>query len=103
MKITIDVNGFMNKFLRMGRAEQFSYNGFHALFDYLESTEDCTDNEIELDVIALCCEYCEYENFEEIKKEYSNYFDNNNIQCLEDLEKYITVINFDGGIIIQSF
>jgi hypothetical protein len=52
------------------RPENFSYEGLKALFNYLEGeSEDC-DSNIELDVIAICCEYSEYENFLEIKKEY---------------------------------
>jgi hypothetical protein len=39
------------------RPENFSYEGLKALFNYLEGeSEDC-DSNIELDVIAICCEY----------------------------------------------
>jgi hypothetical protein len=34
----------------------FSYAGKRALFDFLE---EVTEGQYELDVIALCCEYCE--------------------------------------------
>jgi len=38
-----------------GRHDQFSYEGMELLFDFLE---EC-DPDMELDVIALCCDYSE--------------------------------------------
>lgn len=52
------------------RPNNFSYEGLRALFDYLEQLEEDTGEEIELDVIALCCEYSEIEEYEEAYKEY---------------------------------
>ena len=45
----------------------FSYEGLHSLFDYLEQFEEDMGKEIEFDPVAICCEYSEYENLEEIK------------------------------------
>lgn len=44
------------------RKGQFSYEGLKALFDYLEEYEDSTDEKIEFDPIAICCDYTEYDN-----------------------------------------
>jgi hypothetical protein len=55
---------------KMGRGDQFSYEGLIALFDYLEMLEDDIGEPIELDVISLCCEYSEYENLKEFKNDY---------------------------------
>lgn len=41
------------------RPSNFTDEGLGVLFDYLEGLEDDTDSKIELDVIALCCEYSE--------------------------------------------
>ena len=59
MKQTIGFGDFVNAFLRMGRADNFSYVGLEVLFDHLNNLEDETGEEIELDVIALCCKYAE--------------------------------------------
>lgn len=48
----------------------FSYAGKRALFDYLESVEEDTGEEIELDTVALCCEYSEYNSAYEAMQEY---------------------------------
>lgn len=51
---------FCDAFRDMDRNENFSYQGKRALFDYLEQYSEDTGEPVELDVIALCCEY--YEN-----------------------------------------
>jgi hypothetical protein len=59
MKTTIDFSDFRDAFRRYGRQDQFSYEGQKVLFDYLEQLEQDTGQELELDVIALCCDYYE--------------------------------------------
>jgi hypothetical protein len=63
---TINVSDFRDAFRACGRADQFSYEGLGALFDYLE---DFDGGGYELDVIALCCDYAE-EFWEGIAKNY---------------------------------
>ena len=59
MKQTINLHDFRNAFYRMGRKDQFSYEGLEILFAALEEMEQETGEEIELDVIASCCGYAE--------------------------------------------
>lgn len=59
MKTTVSRYDFERAFVDAGRKEQFSYEGLSVLFDYLEDYEEQTGEEIELDVIALCCDYYE--------------------------------------------
>lgn len=59
MKTTVSRYDFERAFVDYGRKDQFSYEALGLLFDYLEEYEDSTGQEIELDVIALCCDYCE--------------------------------------------
>ena len=59
MKTTVSLYDFREAFRARGRAEQFSYEGLEVLFDYLEQYEDETGEELELDVIALCCDFYE--------------------------------------------
>lgn len=66
MKITIDhVGQFRDAFHKANRQNQFSYTAQGILFDFLE---DC-DPDYELDVIALCCEYCEMTD-DEVRESY---------------------------------
>ena len=59
MKTTVNRYDFKRAFADAGRKDQFSYDGLTALFEYLEQLEQDTGEELELDVIALCCDYSE--------------------------------------------
>jgi len=74
---------FTDAFRAHDRQDQFTYDGLRILFDYLEEYEDSTGEKIELDVIALCCDYREY-TLEDINREYQEEFD-----TLEDAEEWI--------------
>ena len=56
---TINLYDFRDAFKRYGRGEQFSYEGLELIFDYIEEYEQETGEQVELDVVALCCEWCE--------------------------------------------
>ena len=71
MKQNVTFSHFCDAFRDMGRGEQFTYAGKRALFDYLESLSEDMGEEIELDVIALCCEYSEYTSALEAYKDYN--------------------------------
>lgn len=93
----INFQEFRDAFKNMGRENNFTYEGQRALFDYLEELEENTGAPIELDVIGLCCDYTEYESFEDIQANYPK------IKDIDDLKDHTTVIEFDGGIIIGYF
>lgn len=70
MKTSINFSQFCDAFRDMNRNENFSYDGKRALYDYLEDYADQTGEEVELGVIALCCEYYE-SDIEELIQDYS--------------------------------
>ena len=117
MKQTINLYDFERAFSQMDRQDQFTYDGKKALLEYLEQYEEDCGEEIELDVIALCCEYSEYESADQAA---SNYFDYEGMEydedgnemiepeevknkALEYLRNRTSVIVFNTGIIIQQF
>lgn len=59
MKQSVTFSQFVDAFRAHDRQEQFSYGALRVLFDEFEDYEDQTGSEIELDVIAICCEYVE--------------------------------------------
>ena len=117
MKQSVNAYDFERAFALAGRKDQFSYDGKKALFEYLEEYEDGTGEEIELDVIALCCDYSEYESAVEWAKDYGHELsshmsreygydvdeDEQEEAALEYLRDHTSVIEFDTSIIIQSF
>lgn len=77
MKQTVYRNDFHDAFNRMDRGSQFSYEALNLLFDYFEEV----DEDMELDVIAICCEYSEM-TLDEVHNQYPTLFED-----LEDNEK----------------
>ena len=69
MKTNIDRYEFAGWFAEH-RPNDFSPIGRLELYDMLKSYEDDTDEEIEFDPIAFCCEYTEYEDMEEFWLDY---------------------------------
>lgn len=99
MKQTIDMYQFERAFKNMGRGEQFSYEGLQALYLYLEEYEEDTGEEINLDVIALCCEYAEYDSLEEFQANYGEKYGS-----IEDISDETALIPVDdNSFIIQQF
>jgi len=70
MKTTVSKYDFERAFVDADRKENFSYEALGLLFDYFESYEEETGQEIELDVIAICCDYNE-DTIEDIIANYS--------------------------------
>lgn len=69
MKQSINFSQFVDAFHAHDRYASFGYEGLRIIFDYLEDCEDQTGEEIELDVIAICCNY-NMMAIEDIVKEY---------------------------------
>lgn len=59
MKTTINFWQFREAFTRMDRQNNFPGNGLAVLWDYFEQLEEDLGEELELDVLAVCCEYCQ--------------------------------------------
>jgi len=95
MKQSVNESQFRDLFLKL-RPENFSYDGLGVLFSHLEDIEQDTKQEIELDVIELCCTYNE-DTIENVLKSY-------NLESLNDLERKTSVIKVnDTRIIYQTF
>ena len=97
MKTSINFCQFYDSF--ENRRENFSYEGLRALYNYLLELEDSCDTEIELDHIALCCEYTEYKDLEELRNYYTD------IESMEELEQKTMIIQIEGseGFIVQDY
>ena len=89
MKQSVNFTDFTKAFHDYGRGTQFTYEGLKALFEHLEDYEDDTGEEIELDVIALCCDYVEYDNLGFLQSDYRD------IKDMEDLMDMTYVIMID--------
>lgn len=110
MKQTVDKYKFHTAFHDCGRGDNFSYEGREALFEYLEEYEASCGMEMELDVVALCCDFSEHNSAMECIKDCGYGWEpdvdldeeENEEAALEYLHRRTTVITFDGGVIIQK-
>jgi len=94
MKQEINEYQFQQAFKQAGRGDQFSYHGLIVLYNWLEEI----DGDYDLDVVELCGDYNEYDNLEELQKNYKD------IESMEDLEARTVVLMIDNdSFIIQPF
>ena len=101
MKQTINEHDFVRAFDDYNRSANFSRAGRFALYDYLTEYEECTGVEIDLDVIALCCDFTEYESLDEFRVNHGQY----DYQSMDDIMDRTQVIaHYDGDrFIAQDF
>jgi len=96
----------------------WSWAGAQALAEYLEELEADMDVEIEFDRVAIRCDFAQYDSLVDWMREYWRDLDNafdaldhhaedGDDELEERIRDYIndhgTLIEFDGGIIVNSF
>jgi len=87
MKKTVTKSHFMDEFRKFDRFEEMGgYDGLSTLFDYLIDLEEDIGTEIELDVIAICCDFTYYSTKEEV----------------EEGEEIVAECE-DGGVIVHAY
>ena len=92
---TVNNSDFHSAFCRMDRQAQFSYAARNVLFEYLDELSEDMDKPMELDVIAICCEYWELDE-EEAQQEYSHLSDDPD-EIINALRDETTVLDVPGG------
>lgn len=63
---------FMDAFRAYDRVNNFEYDGLRALYEYLTDLEHDTGEEMELDVIAICCDFNRWESLDEYRDNYQD-------------------------------
>jgi hypothetical protein len=108
---SINFDGFIYEFERMGRGNQFTRSGLLGLWEQLEEYEDAMGEAIELDVIALCCEFTEYEDLTEAIEactDLSEYLEEDGTlmddEALDYLQSNTEARVLDnGGVLVRNF
>jgi hypothetical protein len=114
MHTQVDRGYFHDSFRRFDRKDQFSHEARNLLFDYYEELEESGGEPIELDVVGICCDWCEYASASEACAEYSDgpekpeeeEFDEEDFEaeCLEYLQDRTTVLELgNGGVVVLAF
>ena len=94
----INSNDLIRAFEDYGRSNQFTEEALETLFEYYEEIDEDT----ELDVIAICCEWAEYESLEELHENYGDE-DESPEDCLERIEQETTILYTTCGYIVAEF
>lgn len=100
---------FRRAFDDAGRENQFSYEGLELLYEHLENLSEDLGEPIELDVIALCCEYTEFDGIDDLRyqlgysvEEYPEWED-----IRDGLERHTTLLvdDYDNPrvIVVQNY
>jgi hypothetical protein len=109
MQHTINFNDFIDAFKRFDRYDGYGYEALKVIYNYLEEYEQETGADIELDVIAICCDY-NAEHYTDIASNYSI-----DLAGLDDDEAKQAVIEYiqdnssylgeatDGELVYQVF
>lgn len=97
MKTNVTIFNFVDAFASMNRGNNFSHQGLQALYEYLEEV----DENYELDVIALCCEFTEFGDL----KEFQAAYDEEDYPDTESIQEVTTYIDIAGtsSFIVQDF
>jgi hypothetical protein len=106
---TITFSDFIDAFHAYDRYDSFGYKGLRALFDYLEENENDLGDErgMELDVIALCCEWSQYDSVKDAWDAYDDTLgeceEKSKEEMIDALREYTTVIEYDEGVLVEAF
>ena len=81
-------------------------SGAFALVEYLEQMEEDCGTSIEFDPVAFRCEFSEYESLQDFAQQFWA-TDSQRLTRDKVIKEYIehrsTLIEFDGGLIVQDF
>jgi hypothetical protein len=120
MKTTLNTSDIARA-LKSDENANWSWNGAKALAEYLEQLEEDTGEEMELDVVAIRCDFSEFASLQEWVSEYhgepqadamsSSGIDLDGDETEEEIDDLIrsyiqdhgTLIEFSGGIIVSCF
>ena len=90
---TVNKSQFIDNLLADDYAS-WTYEDAEALYDYYEQYSDDTGEDVELDRVALRCEWTRADSIDEVIEEYDD------IESLEDLQDETQVIEHVGGVLL---
>lgn len=95
LKITQEITSgsdLRETFANYGRLDQFSYEGYDKLFEMMNAW----GSEVEIDVIAICCDFSEH-SLDSVLKNY-------NLESFEELcDNTLAVMVDDKTVIYQGY
>jgi len=115
MKTTLSTNQVAEALMADDNAG-WSYAGARALAEWLEEFEESTGGEMELDVVAIRCDFSEWSDSldwaigyfgDDWKEKFDPENEKDEDEIDDEIREYINdnglLIEFEGGIIVSSF
>jgi len=106
MKQTLTTNQVAHLLLRDDNAK-WSYEGAHALAEHYEAMEQDSGEEMELDVVAIRCEWTEFKTAHEIAEAYDISCEGDEEDIEDTVINYVgdrsILVRFKGGYLVQQF
>ena len=102
MKITLTHEQAVDMLLN-DKDNGYTRAGADAIITYFEAFEEETGENIELDYIAIRCDFSEYSDAVKECGEFGELLHLSPAEALEWLKYRTIVIEFSGGVIIQNF
>lgn len=90
MKTTVYRDEFHNYFNKSDTYKnQFSYEARNIIYDYIEEYEASTGEEVEFDLVSICCDFAE-STLEEIVSDYGYMMDEDAIKDKDYIEEFLS-------------
>lgn len=103
MKTNVSLYDFRGAFMASDTYKnKFSYEGLGALYGYLIEFEDCIGEESEFDMVAICCDFAEFDDWEEFARDYKWFVEREDITGIEELRDYTMVIPTTGNSFVMQ-
>ena len=90
---TVNKSQFIDNLLADDYAS-WTYEDAEALYNYYEDLSEDLGEDVELDRVALRCEWTRADSIDEVIEDYDD------IEDLEDLQDNTQVIEHDGGVLL---
>jgi hypothetical protein len=82
-------HSFIDAFKQSSRKDQFSYDALEAIYEYLEDYSQDSGEDVELDIVAICCDWSEM-TWQDVAMSYGVDLS----QCIDDDERIGEVESF---------
>ena len=108
MKITLSSHDITNYLLADSYAS-WTRSGAREMAKWLEEMEEDSGNEMDFDIVAIRCEYSEYESIAEAAGAYGwepdeyEFYEQHNSAARHFLEENTEIRIFSNGVIIRQF
>ena len=105
---TVNEWEFIRAFDARKRSENFSINARRRLFEYYDQLSEDLGEDIELDPLAVCCDWSEYTETELIEQ-YGDCIEGDKDsdefieELIEELQDHTTIIHVEDRYLIQNF